>query len=264
MKTNYPLQTSIGARNPGQKVWYAAHVLRSALRNSPAVLIRAAVTAAPAKPAVIAQTAKPLRVATPAIPGSENTMGYGFGELYLNSPAYPIGTAIPAIPAKAASLAVIGKEATLAVTPVSAITSPAVVAIKGWEDAVTILKTATELTVIAELPVLTGVGLVGSPKIVIGEITPSTLQANAWVSEIAYSLGEANPDTILAPTLEQYLYNHALECDHLVTDVTRIIDGVSIPCKRVVVTLYHSSGYYFDTVDIQLPRIHSVSTNLAS
>jgi hypothetical protein len=242
MKTNYPLQASIRFENPGQKVWYAAHVLKAALTNSPSVVVKDLVPAVKGSPAVIAQTAKPARPQSLAVPASANITGYGFGEIYLNSPAYPIGTAIPAIPAKPASLAVVGKNAVVA--------SPG--------------SPAIYLQVIFQLPVLTGVGIVGSVKTVIGEISPSKLQANGWFSEISYNLDGSNPETILLPTLEQYLYKHALDYDHTVADTTRVVNGIDIPCKTVTVNLYPSTTFQPDSIDIQLSKIHSVNLNIGS
>jgi hypothetical protein len=264
MKTNYPLQTSIRFENPGQKVWYAAHVLKAAVRNCPTAIVKDLVPAIKGSPAIIAQTAKAARPQSLAVPASANITGYAFGELYLNSPAYPIGTAIPAIPAKPASLAVIGKSAVVATPGSPAIYSPQVVAIPGWEDAIQIIKSQTELKVIFQLPVLTGLGIVGSVKTVIGEISPSNLQANGWFSEISYNLDPTNIDTILYPTLEEYLYKHALDCDNTVTDTSRIVNGINIPCKTVEVNLYHSSTFNPDNVDIQLSKIRHINLNLGS
>jgi hypothetical protein len=228
------------------------------------VLIRPAVAAVKAVPAVIAQTAKPLRAATALVTAANNTTGYGFGELYLNSPAYPIGTAIPAIGQKPASNAVIGKDAVIGTSASVEVKSPAVVALKGWEDAITIVKSETEIIVTAELPVANGVGLVGSTKTVIGEMTPAALQANAWVSNIVYALGTATPVAEQVATLEQYLYNHALECTHVVTNTMRNIHDFAVPCKKLVITLYPSPSYNPDSVDIQLDQVFSNPVNQGS
>jgi hypothetical protein len=263
MKTNVLLQNKIGFQNPAQKVWYAAHVLKAALTNSPAVLVRNAVPAVAAKPAVLAQTAKPARAATAAVLAAANTTGYAFGELYLNSPAYPAGTAIPAIPAKPASAAVVGVPAVVAIPATTALMSPAVVALKGWEDAIVISKSATELTVVAELPVIQGTGIVGSVGSFIAEITPSTLQASDWLDEIVYALGQADNSDRTIPTLEQYLYKYALDCNHEVVDTIRNVNGIQVPCKQITATLYPTGSFDINSLQTQLPHVSDVA-NVAS
>lgn len=238
MKTNNTLQTALGLRHQAHQVYYAALVLKSALTSSPAVLVRKAVPAVAAKAAVVSQTAKPARAATPAITAANNTIGYGFGELYLNSPAYPIGTPIPAISPKPASLAVAAVPAVLAVPAISAVSSPLVEAIKGWEDAIQINKSANLIEIIAELPYSRGVGIVGSNLLSIGEITPAKLQANAWIDAPASSTPYPRPLDASIPTLEQYLYKYAQECDSTITNIIKLVNGVSTPCKRLVINLY--------------------------
>jgi hypothetical protein len=243
MKTNNTLQTALGLQHQAQQVYYAALVLKSALTNSPAVLVRKAVPAVAAKAAVVAQTAKSARAATPAVTAANNTIGYGFGELYLNSPAYPVGTAIPAISAKPASLAVAAVPAVVAVPAVTAVSSPAVEAITGWENAIQINKSANLIEIIAELPYSAGVGIVGSNLLSIGEITPSKLQANAWIDSPASLTPKPYPLDLAIPTLEQYLYKYAQECDCTITDIIRLVNGVSTPCKRLVINLYPLSTF---------------------
>jgi hypothetical protein len=255
VKTNPALQKFIGFQNSAQRVWYAAHVLKAALTNSPAVIVSPAVPARAAKPEVIAQTAKPARAASAAVIAANNTTGYAFGELYLNSPAYPAGTAIPAIPPKPASAAVVGSPAVTAIAASPAITSPAIVALKGWEDAISITRANDALTVTAELPVATSVGIFGSQLVAVGEITLSTLQASAWVDSIVYSLGFEDPINAAIPTLEKYLYEHGQQCEHLVTDTIRNVNGTNIPCKKIVVTMYPSSSFVFESTSPQLSGV---------
>jgi hypothetical protein len=265
MKTNVALHNKIGFQQPSEKVWYTAHVLKAALSNSAAVPLFAAVPNRAAKPAVVAQTAKPARAATAAVTAANNTTGYGFGELYLNSPAYPIGTAIPAIGAKSASAAVAAADAIAAQAASPAISSPAVVALTGWSDAISIVESSAndELTVTAQLPVTQGVGIVGSNKLVIGEITPTALQATNFVGGIVYALGQDtdvqdNPEDT---TLEQVFWRNALLCDHVITDTTRTINGVVISCKTIVVTLYPSGDYQFGSNQLQLDDIRMVANS---
>jgi hypothetical protein len=275
MKSNIALQNSLIFANVGQKVWYAAHVLKSALTSSPAVPVRTA------SPAVVGKRAIPAYagfVAAPAVTALSNTTGYAAGERFPGrpavaaqaasggyaavaaipalaaSPAYAIGVAVPAYPAVAARAA---QAEVLPVAAVTAVTSPAVTAIKGYEDAIEITKTLTELTVTAELPVYSGVGVVGSSLLKIGEITPSALQANAWVDTKAFEGSLCNsPDADLATdTLEQMLYRNALLCTNTITDIIRDVNGVNIPCKRLVITLYPDTGFDINSASAQLDKV---------
>ncbi|WP_373545030.1 hypothetical protein [Chamaesiphon sp.] len=266
MKSNLTLQQSIRFTNPAQKLWYAAHVLLAASTNSPAIKVRDAVPAVVAKPAVVAQTAKPARAASAPVLASANTVGYAFGALYLNSPAYPIGTAIPAISAKPASAAVAAVPAIVAVPAVAAITVPAVVAVKGYEDAITITQSATELTVVVELPTAQNVGLAGSNKLVIGEITPSNLQATAWLDTLATPIGTSGYSyfgvDLATDTLEQFLYKNALLCTHTIADVVRNVNGSMISCKRIAVTMAPMAGFDPLSDSLQLDKMTNVTVTV--
>jgi hypothetical protein len=263
MKTNISLQTSLRCSDPAKKVRYAAHVLQAACTSSPEILIRQAVAAIPAKPAILAQTAKPQRPQSAAVAGINNTTGYKFGELYLNSPAYPAGTNIPLITAKPASAEVIGKEATVYVPAVTAVSSPKVDAIPGYEDAISVVVSAQSIIVTAELPYSKGVRIVGSNKLSIGEITPSALQAKEWVdfpseADLAATLPDVPTDT-----MEQYLWRNALLCNHTITDIVRNVNGKNISCKRLVVTLYPTGQFDLNSDSLQLNEISSIA-NLGS
>jgi hypothetical protein len=261
MKTNVTLHNKIGFQLPSAKVWYAAHVLKAALSNSPSVLVRTAVPTVVAKAAIVAQTAKPARAATAAVTAANNTTGFGFGELYLNSPAYPAGTAIPAISAKPASNAIAAANAVTAVPAVTAVNSPAVVALPGWSDAITITKSSQlrTLTVVAELPINQSVGIVGSQKLSIGEITPSNLQATEFLDYIAYSLGQSVADNPEDITLEQVFWRNALACNNSIVDTTKTINGVLVSCKKITVTLYASTSYNFNNDRLQLDQVRVVA-----
>jgi hypothetical protein len=263
MKSNTALQESIKCQNAAQLTYYCAHILKSALLSAPVGIVRKAVPAITAKSEIIAQTAKPARAATAIVLASANTTGYGFGELYLNSPAYPAGTQIPAIPAKPASLAIIGSAAVAAVAAITEVKTPAIVALKGWEDAITIEKTSTTVTITAELPVLASVGLVGSDKTIIGEITPAALQATTWLDANAsgQTVNVINDPTIL--TVEQLFYKYALLCDSTITDTIRAVNGMNLACKRLVVTLYAGVGFDSAAKSLQLPLI-TVTANAGS
>ena len=210
MKSNVALQASLNLSHASQKVWYAANVLRAACTSSPAVLVRAAVPAVAARPAIIAQTAKPARPASALVTAANNTTGFGFGELYLNSPAYPTGTAIPAIPAKPASAAVVGVAAVLPVPAITAVSSPAVVALPDQQNTVMIDRTVTGVIgITVKFPRNAGVAIVGSQAKRVKEFTSSTLQSSAWIDSIGanasiYALGGDLP----TETLEEYLYRN--------------------------------------------------------
>lgn len=260
MKTNSPLQISLNCFHPSQLAWYSAHVLKSALLNSPAVLVRAAVPAVLPKAAILYQSAKPARAATAAVTAVNNTTGYSFGELYLNSPPYPVGTAIPAIAAKPSSLEVVAQPAVLAVPGITAINAPPVIALKGWEDAIKITRTSQLCTIEAELPVAANVGIVGSNKVVIGEITPSALQATAWLDELgSQPLNGTSLNDPSIPTLEQYFWHYAQLCDHTTVDTIRVVNGVSLPCKKITVNVYALTGFDPLLPSIQLSEIRDAA-----
>jgi hypothetical protein len=283
MKTNYPLQKSIGCQNEGQKTLLAALILQSALRDSPPVLVRSAVKPVVGKRAIPGYAGFAGSTLKTAI---QNTTGYAIGAIFPGrpgvaaqvardgyaavvgiselapSPAYAIGVqvpAYPAVPARTEQLLVVP------VAEVTAVTSPAVTAIKGWHDAITIEASETQIIITADLPVASGVGIVGSSKTVISEITPSALQANAWVAQNVYALGEAFLDSPEVATLEQYFYNHAVQCNHVVTDLMRSVGGFDVPCKHLVITLYPSP--MFDPtlpINNQLVNVFSDPVNQGS
>ncbi len=257
MKTNLPLQTAINLKNDNQAVWYMAHVLMAGLTNSPAVAISPAIPAVTAKPEVLAQTAKPVRAASLAVAGAANTVGYGFGELYLNSPAYPAGTAIPAIPTKPASAAVAYSAAVVGSPLVPAVNAPAVTALKGWEDAINIDQSASLLTVTATLPVATSVGLVGSSKVAIMEVTPAALQATAWVDDkvVPNNVSESIVSPIIGESLEASFYRHTQRCNNVTTDVIKVVNGIALPCKKIVVSIVPSAGFDASSDSLQLNLI---------
>jgi len=262
MKTNPTLHEFIGFQNPSEKCWYAAHVLMAALTASPAIPLVAAVPAVAAKPAVIAQTAKPARAASLAVTGANNTTGYAFGELYLNSPAYPIGTPIPAIPGKPASNAVVGVPAVVAVPATTAVIAPAVVPLKGYENSIDIKISSSALTITADLPYYANVGIVASQKLVIGEITPAALMASAYLDERASTSGQQAScvDNLSDLTLEQAFYRMAKLCNYVETDIVKAVNGVNMNFKRLVVILYPSGQFDRQSDALQLAYVRIVPT----
>ena len=259
MKSNVALQASLNLSHASQKVWYAANVLRAACTSSPAVLVRAAVPAVVAKPAIIAQTAKLARTASLPVPAANNTTGFGFGEIYLNSPAYPAGTAIPAITAKPASLAVVGVDAVLPVPAITAVSSPAVVALPDQQNTVMIDRTVPGVIgITVKFPRNTGVGIVGSQAKRIKEFTPSTLQASAWIDGICsngaiYALGGDLP----TETLEEYLYRNI----KLLPSHTETIIGGDLVCTA---TIYTTNVFNPSADSIQLDYIRDEPANSGS
>ena len=211
MKSNVALQSSLNLSRASQKVWYAAHVLKAACTSSSAVQVQIAVAPVLGRPAIIAQTQKLTRLASTPVTAANNTTGFGFGELYLNSPAYPIGTAIPAIPAKPASAAVVGSPAVLARAAKPAVSSPAVVALPNQQNAIVFDTSDLAMGVIvvrAEFPTASSVGIVGSTAKKIAEITPSTLQATAWIGDRATGTAPILGGDLATETLEGYLYRN--------------------------------------------------------
>jgi hypothetical protein len=275
VKTNPTLQTFINLKNDGQAAWYMAHVLMAALTNSPAVLARSAVpgvvgkrpvagyagfTATAPVTAVANTTGKlagevfPGRPAVAAIPASGGYAALAAIPAIAPSPAYEPGTAIPAYPTVAARPAVVE---VLPVAAITAVTAPAVAALKGWEDAIEITQSATELIIDATLPIATSVGIVGSSKVAIGEITPANLQATAWLDTVitANHVSESIASPVIGESLESAFYRHANLCPKVVTDTIRVVNGVSLPCKRIVVTLVPDAGFDPNSDSLQLDLV---------
>jgi hypothetical protein len=214
-----------------------------------------------AKPEVIAQTAKPARAATPIVPAAQNTTGYTFGQLYLNSPAYPAGTQIPAIPAKPASAEVIGVPAVVGVAKVPAVISPKIDALKGWEDAIQINKTASNIEVIAYLPYASSPLLIGASTSGIGSINEMTMPAltpGAWLDEKS----STTPGTATAEptTVERYLYKQALELvaapgsTSTIENANKLVNGVVVACKKLTLQLA-ATNYTLGVEALQLGNL---------
>jgi hypothetical protein len=238
------LLNSIGLQNAAQKAALAAHMLKAGTVSSPAVEIIAATAGVIAKPAILAQTAKPARAATAAVLATANTTGFSFGELYLNSPAYPANTAIPAIPAKPASAAIVGVPAVAAVAAIPAIVAPAISAIPGWSDAIEFVKSATGMKIVAYLPYKSAPALIGAGTSSVGainEITPGALQPMLWLDEKASLV----PETVVSEplTLEQYFYKQALaiiaapESTSTIENVSKVVAGNVVACKKITLNL---------------------------
>jgi hypothetical protein len=251
----------IGLRGASDKALYAANLLKIATISSPQVTVTPEIPAILAKPEVIAQTAKEIRLATPIVPAAQNTTGFTFGQLYLNSPAYPAGTQIPAIPQKPASAEVIGVAAVIGVPKVPAVISPKIDALKGWEDAIQINKSATNIEVIAYLPYASSPLLIGAPTNGIGsinEMTQPALTVNAWLdTKSSNTPGTATAEPI---TTEQYFYKHALEIvakpgsTSTIQNSSRVVNGVVVPCKKV--TLQLTAIDYIPALEsLQLPKL---------
>lgn len=250
MKVNLNVLKNIGIQNDAQKAVYLAHCLKTACLSSPPITLSAAIPAIPAKAAVIAQTAKPARAASLAIAAAANTVGYGFGEIYLNSPAYPVGTAIPAIAAKPASTAVVGVPAVVAVAAVPAVITPDVKALPGWEDAIKFVvglnaqNQPATLTVTADLPYYAGAAMYGSNITKIAEITPPTLVANKWVGTEASveSIEYAIDATFLHMEEMLFDYGYGLETGSYSNEV-RMVAGKAVPVKRLEFMVYVQPTY---------------------
>jgi hypothetical protein len=252
---------AIGLRAPADRALLAAHWLKIATVSSPAVVIVPEVPAIAARAEVIAQTAKPLRPQTPIVPAAQNTTGFTFGQLYLNSPAYPAGTQIPAIPQKPASAEVIGVAAVVGVPKVPAVISPKIDALKGWEDAIQINKTASNIEIIAYLPYASSPLLVGSGTSsisAINEMTMPALNPGKWLG--SKSSATAATETSVPPTVEQYFYKQAqaLVGDYVyistIENSIKLVNGVVVPCKKITLNI-PADGYNSAADELQLDRI---------
>jgi hypothetical protein len=252
---------AIGLRAPADRALLAAHWLKTATVSSPAVTITLAVPAIAAKAEVIAQTAKAARAATAAVPANAANPAHPFGTLFLNSPAYPAGAALPAFPAKPASAEVIGVPAVVAVPAIPAVVSPAIAALKGWEDAIQINKTASNIEIIAYLPYASSPMLIGASTSGIGainEMTTPTLIPGKWLGTKASAT--AGTETLVPPTVEQYFYKQAQALVALpgststIENSSKSINGVVVPCKKVTLQLA-ATGYDLGVEDIQLGKL---------
>jgi hypothetical protein len=227
-------------------VW-CAHILKAATVNCPkAVPVAPAQPAVAAQPAILAQTAKPARAASAAVTGAANTTGYAFGELYLNSPAYPAGTPIPAIPAKPASNAVLPRAAVIGKPAKPAVVAPVIIPLPGMLDAITIERGADYMRVLAYLPVAANVLMVGSTtdSSPVLEITPPNLQPTDWVGLKATLTdevvpGNVLPNSLIKPTLEEmFVYvaglciGNGLNAGSISNAVHQFGDRM-LPCKVV-------------------------------
>jgi hypothetical protein len=257
---------AIGLRAPADRALLAAHWLKIATVSSPAVTIVPEVPAIAARAEVIAQTAKPLRPQSAIVLAANNTTGYTFGQLYLNSPAYPAGTQIPAIPQKPASAEVIGVPAVVGVPKVPAVTSPKIDAVKGWEDAIQINKTASNIEIIAYLPYASSPLLVGAGTSAIGainEMTMATLTPGKWLG--TKSSNTPGTEVSVPPTVEQYFYKQAQALVALpgststIENATKLVNAspgnaLVVPCKKITLNLA-ATDYELGVEDLQLGKL---------
>jgi hypothetical protein len=252
---------AIGLRAPADRALLAAHWLKIATVSSPSVVITPEIPAVAARPEVKAQTAKPLRPQTPIVPAAQNTTGYAFGELYLNSPAYPAGVQIPAIPQKPASAEVIGVSAILGYAKVPAVASPKIDAFKGWEDAIQINKSASNIEIVAYLPYASSPLLIGASTSginAINEMTMPSLIPGKWIG--AKSSNTPAAETSLPPTVEQYFYKQAQALvassggTSTIENSTKLINGLTASCKKIVLNI-GVTDYDLEVDDLQLGKL---------
>jgi hypothetical protein len=255
-----PVLNPIGFTKPAQKALYAASVLRAGLSNSPQVILVPKVAAVVGRPQVIAQTAKPARAASDPVPAAANTTGYTFGQIYLNSPAYPAGTAIPAIPAKPPSAEVVGISAIVAAPEIPAVIAPAVIALKGWENAIQITKTAELITIESYLPFANSPGILGGNTSTVDgilEITPP-IQPAKWLDAPASAVPTV--DTVEVDTLEKYLYKQALalraidNVSNTIVDEIKSVNGISVSVKHITLKL-PAAAYDPTGASLQLAKL---------
>jgi hypothetical protein len=257
---------AIGLRAPADRALLAAHWLKIATVSSPAVTITPAVPAIPARAEVIAQTAKPARAASAAVVANASNPAHPFGTLFLNSPAYAAGAALPAFPAKPASAEVIGVAAVVGVPTVPAVVSPRIDALKGWEDAIQINKTASNIEIIAYLPYASSPLLVGADTSAIGainEMTMATLTPGKWLG--TKSSNTPGTEVSVPPTVEQYFYKQAQALVALpgststIENATKLVNAspgnaLVVPCKKITLNLA-ATDYELGVEDLQLGKL---------
>lgn len=248
------LLNSIGFANAAQKCMYAAHLLRAALTNSPAITVRKKVAA---KAAVAYRPAYPARAASAAIPASPSNPAIAANTLFFGQAAIAAGAAVPAFPAKAATPEVLAQAAVAAVTELK---SPEIKALLGWADAVTIVESAASISIEVYLPVSHGVELLGGSSETIealGEITPPVASSD-WLDTKASS----TPDTSLAEplTLEQYFAKHAIAFladggTGTDTFVNKMVGTYSVACRKFNLMLPTNGSFDPSLASIQLDKI---------
>lgn len=277
MKQNIVLQQSLNFANYAQRALYKAFVLQSALVSSNPVEIRKAVKSVLGKRQIPAYVGF---AGTAALTASQNTTGFAAGERFPGRPAVPaqpasngyaaVATipALPPSPAYAAGVAVPAYPAVpsrteqvevLPIPEVKSLIIPKIDAVKGYENAITISKSESTIMLSVELPVVKSTGIVGSDLIVVGEITPTTLQALEWLDARAQEFPSGCGATVDADfpeeSLERSLYRDILLCDHTVVDSVRIINGIPVSCKKVEAVLYVTPDYDPSGKSLQLDKV---------
>jgi hypothetical protein len=142
------------------------------------------------------------------------------------------------------------------VVGVSEIAAPEVKPIAGWQNAIQISKTATQIGIVAYLPYNATPALIGESTNVIGgikEITPPALQINVWRDTRASATREA---IVTEPaTLEQYFYKYAQQVSGAtIENSTYTIGTEVIPCKKVTLAL-PATGYIPNLEALQLGKL---------
>jgi hypothetical protein len=264
MKTNISLITSMGLTSDHKKVLWSAHVLKAATVSSPAVTISAAVLAIPARPATPAVREYFARSATPAIPANPANPAIAAGALFTNSPAIAAGAAVPAFPAKPFVAGRLAQDAVIAVPGIPAVIAPEIKALPGWSDAIEIIKTPEFIGITAYLPYSTSPSLIGAPfsHTSINEITPSNLLVDKWIDlDRGGEAGGFYTNLSSIATLEQFLYIAAASCATcVITDVVKAVNGVNLPCKKLVISLA-ATGYDPNDPSLQLSKLNAPLNN---
>jgi hypothetical protein len=261
MKTSIPVLSSIGFLNHAQRCVYAAFLLKAGSVSSPTVTISPATLRIPAKAQVIAQTAKLARLPSLAVPASENTVGYGFGEIYLNSPAYPAGTVIPPISAKPASLEVIGVPAVAEVPAKTAVVAPPIVVPPHFGNAISIEKNSDYIDITAYFPIASSPLLMGSSKESFIEITPSALTIPTFIgTKVSTEVDIYSNANYTPATLEEYFRYWAFQTINLsfnaggFTTEMHDFNGVVMRSKKVSLRVKATNYNIYDE-EFQLGKI---------
>jgi hypothetical protein len=152
-----------------------------------------------------------------------------------------------------------------AVPPVlakAAVSTPAIVAMPGWSDAITFTKTATEVSIVAYLPCVSGGAFAGAATGSIDnikEITPAALQPTLWLDDKA----SLTPETLSAAeplTLEKFFYKQALAIvaqagsTSKIENVVRTIGSNAVACKKITLNIA-ATNYTLGVEALQLGKL---------
>jgi hypothetical protein len=148
------------------------------------------------------------------------------------------------------------------VTAKAAISTPVIVAVPGWHDAIEFAKTADSFKIVAYLPCVSGGAFAGKDTGSIDnikEMTPAALQPTLWVDFKA----SATPEALVAIeplTLEKYFYKQALaivaapNSTSKIENAVRMIGTNAVACKKVTLNI-SANNYTLGVEALQLGKL---------